>query len=140
MEMYRRAVDFATKALQNRKSDDGRPYVEHALRIADQMDTEEEKVVAVLHDVLEDTEMQAYDLRDAGFPESIVMMVDQMTRHNDTTYFDYIEDVATNPVTKKVKLAELQDNKDIFRVRKLSFQTFPIDVRVERARKVLLNS
>ena len=106
----------------------------------ERMDTENEKIVAVLHDVLEDTSVQLVDLKEAGFTGEILECLDQLRRRSDMTYFEYIEDVATNPVTAKIKLAELDDNQDVFRVKKLSFQTFSIEERVKRARKILLDA
>ncbi len=137
--MLEKAMKIAEEALKDLKNEDGTPYYEHALRVMEKMDTEDEKIVAVLHDVLEDTSVLMADLEEAGFKNEILDYLDQLRRRSDMTYFEYIEDVATNPITAKVKLAELDDNQDVFRVKKLSFQTFSIEERVKRARKILLD-
>ena len=138
--LLEKAMKIAEEALKSLKNEDGTPYYEHALRVMERMDTENEKIVAVLHDVLEDTSVQLVDLKEAGFTGEILECLDQLRRRSDMTYFEYIEDVATNPVTAKIKLAELDDNQDVFRVKKLSFQTFSIEERVKRARKILLDA
>ena len=134
--MTEEAIAYVKKVFGDRKEND-ELYINHMLRVADRMDTEVEKTVALLHDVLEDTELMPYDLKEAGFPADVVEMVTQLTRKNDFTYFEYIEDVATNPVCKKVKLAELDDNEDVVRVNKLSFRTFSLSDRCEKARAIL---
>lgn len=135
--MLQKAIDFATKALAGLKSSDGEPYINHSVRVMNRMDTEDEKIVAILHDVLEDTSYTTYDLKDAGFPKNIIECVEQLTRQNDVTYFEYIDDVSTNEICKKVKLAEIEDNKDINRVNKLSFQTYSIDMRCNKVKEIL---
>jgi len=135
--MLDEAIQFATKVFAERTDENGQPYINHALRVADKMDTEFEKVVAVLHDVLEDSTCSVHDLQDAGFPRDVVNCVEQLTRKSDFTYFEYIEDIATSDVCKKVKLAELEDNKDVIRVNKLSFKTYSLDARCKKAIEIL---
>lgn len=135
--MLQKAIDFAKKAFEGYVSDNGEPYFNHSLRVMEQMSTTEEKMVAILHDVLEDTPYTVYDLRDAGFPKNVISCVEQLTRENDVTYFEYIDDISTNEICTKVKLAEIKDNKDVNRVRKLSFQTYSLDSRCEKVRQIL---
>jgi len=130
------AIKLATKAFAG-KTENGEPYINHALRVADKMDTEFEKTVAVLHDILEDSECSVHDLQDAGFSREVIECVEQLTRKSDFTYFEYIEDIATSDVCKKVKLAELEDNKDVVRVNKLSFKTYSLDARLKKAEEIL---
>lgn len=132
---------FAARALAGQMDETGKPYINHSIRVAEKMDTEFEKVVAVLHDVLEDSnDCCIHDLYAAGFPREVVERVEQLTRKNDCTYFEYIEDVATCEVCKKIKLEELKDNKDIFRVNKLSFKTYSLDARCQKAIELLSRS
>lgn len=135
--MLDKAIKFATKAFAGRTEENGEPYINHALRVAEKMDTEFEKVVAVLHDVLEDSDCSVHDLQDAGFSREVIECVEQLTRKSDYTYFEYIEDIATCDVCKKVKLAELEDNRDIVRVNKLSFKTYSLDARYKKAQEIL---
>lgn len=139
-DMYSQALVFAASKLGGLTSKDGTPYVDHAGRVADRMDTEEERTVALLHDVCEDTETKICELSEEGFPREIVECIDQLTRRNALTYFEYIDDISTNPIASKVKIAEVMDNQDVFRVEKLSFQTYSIKERCSRVIKMLLNA
>ncbi|MGN0373215.1 MAG: HD domain-containing protein [Enterocloster sp.] len=138
--MYERALEFATEKLKNLKNENGTPYIEHAIRVAQMMDTDFERTVAVLHDVTEDTEVKVYELSEAGFSREVAECIDQLTRRNSLTYFDYIDDISTNETAAKVKLAEVMDNKDIFRVKKLSFQTFSLEERCRKVIRLLLDA
>lgn len=135
--MLQKAINFATNALKGQIGADGEPYINHSIRIMNQMETEAEKIVAILHDVLEDSQCSALDLRDAGFPKEVIECVEQLTRQNDVTYFEYIDDISTNDICKKIKLAEIYDNKDINRVNKLSFQTYSLDTRCQKVIELL---
>lgn len=135
--MLDHAIKFASKAFNGRTDEKGEPYINHAIRVADKMDTELEKIVAVLHDVLEDSDCTVYDLQDAGFSREVIEYVEQLTRKSDFTYFEYIEDVATSDICKKVKLAELEDNQDVVRVNKLSFKTYSLEARCKKVEEIL---
>lgn len=136
--MLEKAIAFARKALDGQYVN-GEPYINHSLRIMEQMSTETEKMVAVLHDVLEDSQYTIYDLKEWGFPREVIECVEQLTRNNDVTYFEYIDDISTNEICSKVKLAEIEDNKDVNRVNKLSFQTYSIETRCNKVREILNN-
>lgn len=136
--MLEKAIEFAKKALEGQYVN-GEPYINHSLRIMEQMSTETEKMVAVLHDVLEDSQCNVYDLKAHGFPREVIECVEQLTRNNDVTYFEYIDDISTNDICSKIKLAEIDDNKDINRVNKLSFQTYSIDTRCKKVKEILNN-
>ena len=135
--MLDKAIKLATKVFAGQTDENGAPYIDHALRVCEKMDTEFEKTVAVLHDVLEDTDCTIHDLQDAGFSREVVECVEQLTRKSDFTYFEYIEDIATSDVCKKVKLAELEDNQDVVRVNKLSFRTYSLEARCKKAVEIL---
>lgn len=137
--MLEKAINFAKEALKDQYSPDGEPYINHSIRIMDQMTTDTEKMVAILHDVLEDSQYTIHDLKANGFPNEVIDCVEQLTRKNDVTYFEYIDDISTNDICTKIKLAEIEDNKDIMRVNKLSFQTYSIDVRCQKVRELLNN-
>lgn len=135
--MLSKAIETAQNALRDVKDADGNPYIDHAMRVMDKMDTDEEKIVAVLHDVVEDTETSLYDLELAGFSRPVLEAIDMLTKRSDMTYFDYIDDIHCSELASKVKIAELEDNKDIMRVRKMSFQTYSLDERAKKALGIL---
>ena len=135
--MLQKAIELAAAALSGITEDNGNPYINHAMRVMDKMDTEEEKTAAVLHDVVEDTEMTVRDLERYGFPRTIIDTVEQLTRRRDMTYFDYIDDISCCPLATKIKIAEIEDNLDVFRVRKMSFKTYSLEERAEKALGIL---
>src|SRR5690348_14451397 len=90
----------------------GKPYVLHSLRVMLKQVDETAQMVAVLHDVLEDTAVTLADLRAAGFNAEICEAVDCLTRRPDETYEAMIVRVAANPLARRVKLADLEDNMD----------------------------
>ena len=110
MAIYAIAHAIAEKAHagQFRRLPDGRPYIEHCKDVAALMPTWELKTVAILHDIIEDTETTADDLLKAGIPAVIVEAVVAMTKPDDTKdYGDYIRtQVRRNDLAKKVKLAD----------------------------------
>lgn len=135
--MLAKAIEIATEALKEKTDSIGRPYIEHAMRVMDKMDTEEEKIVAVLHDVIEETELSLQDLRENGFSRTVIENVGMLTKRSDMTYFDYIDDIHCSELATKVKIAELEDNQDAPRVRKMSFQTYSLQERAKKALAIL---
>ena len=135
--MLDQAIQIAETALAGMKGPDGASYLDHASRVMEQMDTEEEKEVAILHDVVEDGTLSLKDLLDAGFSRTVVEAVGQLTKRPDMTYFEYIDDISCNPLAAKVKIAEILDNQDEPRVRKMSFCTFTLEERMKRSLELL---
>jgi (p)ppGpp synthase/HD superfamily hydrolase len=97
----------------------GMPYAAHPEFVASQMDTDTERAVAWLHDVVEDTSVTLADLKQV-FPREITDAVDAITKRADEAYDSYIARVKNNPVARKVKLADLRHNMDTSRLRKVS--------------------
>lgn len=135
--MLQKAIDFATKALEGKKDHGGQPMIAHALRMMDRVNTEEEKIIAVLHDVVEEGGCSFHELKEAGFGQTVLEGVDVLTRRPNMKYFDYIDDISTNPMAARVKLAEMAENKDQDRLNKLSFQTYTLEERLARVKKML---
>ncbi len=105
---------FEAHKEQNDKS--GMPYVFHPFHLAEQMDTEETTVVALLHDVVEDTNYTVADLTEMGFGKQITDAITLMTHAEDVDYMDYIRNIKGNPIAKAVKLADLKHNSDLTRL------------------------
>ena len=135
--MLQKAIELATAALNGITDGNGRPYIEHAMRVMMKMDTEEEKEVAVLHDVVEDTEMTIRDMECYGFSRTVLEAVEILTKRKDMTYFDYIDDISCSDLATKVKIAEIEDNQDVFRVNKMSFKTYSLDERAQKSLRIL---
>jgi (p)ppGpp synthase/HD superfamily hydrolase len=91
-------------------SPEAEPYVFHALRVMLQFADPADQTVAVLHDVVEDTEITLDGLRDAGYRPDIITAIDALTHHCHDSYEQYIERVARNPVARRVKIVDLEEN------------------------------
>jgi (p)ppGpp synthase/HD superfamily hydrolase len=95
----------------------------HPIHLAEQMETENETIAALLHDVVEDTDVTPADLDREGIPKAAVEAVLLLTHPEGMDYFAYLEGVVTNPVALKVKLADLEHNSDETRLESLDEQT-----------------
>lgn len=98
------AIGMANSFHAGQRDKNDEIYIFHPLRVMLQMDTYEEKIVAVLHDVLEDTDCTIEYLQDRGFPEDILLALVAITRNDDEKYIEYIDRVKTNRLARKVKI------------------------------------
>ncbi|QDX93723.1 HD domain-containing protein [Brevibacillus laterosporus] len=116
MNMAVEAVLLATKAHANQQDKGGQPYILHPLRVMMYMSSDEARAVAVLHDVLEDTDVTADDLRETGFPKEVVEAVMILTKNPKENYDSYIIKVKQNQLARAVKIADIKDNLDVTRI------------------------
>jgi (p)ppGpp synthase/HD superfamily hydrolase len=110
------AIMLAVEAHQGQRDKIGQPYILHPLRVMFRLDTEPERIVGVLHDVIEDTKYTAEDLRKMGHSEETIEALDCVTRREGESYETFVLRSKTNPIARKVKLADLEDNMDIRRM------------------------
>ncbi len=120
------AVAFAAAKHDNQVDRAGQPYILHPLRVMAAMHTDEERRVAVLHDVVEDCGVTLDDLRALGYPEDEVLAIEALTKREDEhdDYPRFIERVLLNRLAAKVKLADLEDNLDTRRLGSLGPKDF----------------
>jgi (p)ppGpp synthase/HD superfamily hydrolase len=122
MSTLGRAIAIATEVHRGQVDKGGSPYIEHPLRVMGQVHGEEVKIVAVLHDVIEDSSdhgTQAWTverLREEGFSEAICAGVDAVTRRAGEPYMTFIRRAAENAIGWQVKMADLADNSDLARI------------------------
>jgi hypothetical protein len=116
MATLEKALQIAAKAHEGQKDKSGEPYILHPLRAMMSVDGEEARIVALLHDVIEDTSVTADDLRREGFGEKVVAAVLCVTHRKDEPYADYVVRCKGDEVGRRVKLADLQDNSRLDRV------------------------
>ena len=114
--MFDLALSIAKKAHKGQYDKAGVDYIEHPLFLASLVDTQEEKAVALLHDVLEDSPYTAEELILAGLPETIVSAVQILTKEKGQDYQQYLELVKSSPIARRVKLADLKHNSDLSRL------------------------
>jgi (p)ppGpp synthase/HD superfamily hydrolase len=120
MSLIERAIRRALEAHSGQKEENGRPYLLHPLRLMLRMDTEQEMAAAVLHDVVEDTDTTLEDLRAEGFPEEVLAAVALLTHDKrKVAYREYIERIVADPLARRVKLADLEDNLNVQRLARL---------------------
>ena len=135
MKDYSELVDLALKiairAHEGQKDKSGREYVMHPIRVAERCKDPKAKIVALLHDTLEDTDVTGEYLREQGFPEEIVEGILSVTKHEGETYEEFVRRASKNPIGKEVKKADLEDNMDIRRLKEIT------DEDVKRLRKYL---
>ena len=105
-----KAIKIAVDSHSGQTSNNGEPYILHPLRMMFQFDTSEEKIVAVLHDTIEKTDVDLNYLKDTGFSEQILFAVDSLSRRPDEDYDYYIQRVSKNKLATKVKVMDLHDN------------------------------
>ena len=129
-----RAIELAKQHHKGQTDKAGKPYIEHPLRVMNQVESEEEKIVAVLHDIVEDTNISLNDLRNEGFSEEVVSAVECLTKQDGENYDSYIERISFNPLAVKIKLADLEDNRDLTRLPEVTDKDLE---RVEKYDKAL---
>ncbi len=111
-----KAIEIATIAHQKQVDKAGKPYIEHPLRVMNNLKTTEEKIVGVLHDVVEDSDFTLLQLKELGFPEEIINAIDAITKRPKEDYQVYLQRVISNPLAVKVKIADMKDNMNINRI------------------------
>jgi (p)ppGpp synthase/HD superfamily hydrolase len=107
MHLVEKAIALAVEAHAGEVDKQGKPYILHPLHLMMQMETAEEMITAVLHDVVEDTPTTLEDLRQQGFPEAVLEALALLTHDTaSTSYKEYVAAVKPNPLARKVKLAD----------------------------------
>ena len=113
-----KAIEIAASAHSTQKDKGGSPYILHPIRVMMSLNTEEEKIVGVLHDVVEDSEDWDFDrLREQGFAEDIVSALKSVTKQSDAENYEaFIERAGRNQIGRNVKIADIKDNLDVTRI------------------------
>lgn len=112
----------------------GVPYIFHPFYIAEKMDDEDSTIVALLHDVIEDTDTSLDDLKKLNFNNNIIEALSYMTHHKNIDYFDYIKNLSNNSLALKVKIEDIKHNMDLTR---LNIITEKDKFRLEKYKKAL---
>ncbi len=119
-ELYEKALEISSSAHKGQTDKMGQPYFGHVGRVADKCNSSAAKIVALLHDTIEDTNVTAEYLKAEGFPEYIVKSVLSVTRKSNESYEDFIKRASKNKLGREVKIADLEDNMDIRRLKELT--------------------
>ncbi len=113
-------MEVCYEAHKGQKDHGGTPYVFHPLHLAEQMSTEDEVVTALLHDVAEDTDVTMEMLKEMGFPGRVMEALALLKHEPGTPYMAYILQLRSNPLARRVKMADLAHNSDLTRLQKVT--------------------
>lgn len=128
------AISVALQAHKGQLDKGGHPYILHPLAVMNRVESMEEKIVAVLHDVIEDSEVTIEELRGLGFSEEILTAIQLLTRSTEDSYEEFIEKTTRDRTARNVKIADVQENMNISRIKNPTQE----DVhRLEKYRKAL---
>ncbi|MDZ7692258.1 MAG: hypothetical protein U5K69_14175 [Balneolaceae bacterium] len=116
MDLIEKSLQIALEAYKGQTDKAGETYILHPLRLMSQMDTKEEMAVALLHDVVEDSDYSGSDLLDEGIPEPVVAAVEYLTKNDGESYDEFTDRVLDNELATKVKIADIEDNMNILRL------------------------
>lgn len=132
MATLERAIGIARQAHDGQVDKGGADYIGHPLRVMERGENEEQKIVGVLHDVVEDSDWTFEMLEEEGFTPDIIEALKCLTKvSEDENYDDFIARVMTNPLAVKIKLYDIEDNLDVSRLDSLT------DADVARCKKYL---
>lgn len=134
MSNYETALKLAKQAHKGQKDMGGADYIDHPIRVSKRGKTEEQKIVGLLHDVIEDSDLTFKDLRKYGFSEDIIRAVGLLTKlTNNESYDDFIDRIirSGNQTAIRVKINDLLDNMDTKRLKNVTSKD------IERVRKYL---
>src|SRR5215468_6717515 len=123
-ELLEKAISIAVEAHRGQKDKNGKPYILHPISVMGKVRTQTDKIVAILHDVVEDTHWTFEDLKKAGFPAEILDALDCVTKRAWEPYEDFVKRSAGNPIARRVKLADLEDNMDVRRMLAITERDF----------------
>jgi len=119
MKLIEKSLNIALRAYAGKTDKAGREYIHHPLRIMAKMETDEEMSVALLHDVIEDSDITAQQLLAEGVPAEVVDAVVCLTKNEGEGYQEFIARAKKNALSKKVKIADIEDNINVLRLTSL---------------------
>lgn len=132
----KKAINIAYNAHMGQVDKSGTPYIFHPIHLAETMNTEDECIVAILHDVVEDTDV-TFEQLDGEFSNEVIEALKLLTHDKNVPYDEYIKQIKDNPIARKVKLADLKHNSDITRLNNLTQKDIERNKKYENAIKIL---
>lgn len=120
MTLIEKSLTIALRAYAGKIDKAGREYILHPLRLMAKMTTDCERAVALLHDVIEDSDITAADLLAEGIPNEVVEAVLCLTKQAGENYSDFVQRAKQNTIARKVKLADIEDNINVLRLSTLT--------------------
>ena len=140
MATLEQAISLAAKQHEGQVDKANAPYILHPLRVMLNVPTIEHKIVAVLHDILEDTETTIEDLYQFGFQEHIIDAIVALTKKQGETRLEASQRARQNPIARVVKLADINDNMDLSRIQSPTVKDFERLKEYQQVRDLLLQN
>ena len=137
--LTKRAILFAFDAHRGQYDKSGLPYITHPLHVAESMESEDECVVALLHDVLEDTDITIEDLTRIGITDRQIAALKLLCHDDSVPYLEYVQAIRVDPIARTVKLADLYHNSDLTRLNVITTQDIERVEKYKLAIEILLN-
>ena len=137
-ENTKKAMKVAFDAHNGQLDKSGIPYIYHPIHLAEQMQTEEECIVALLHHVAEDTAVTIEQL-EKEFSSTVIQALKLLTHDKAIEYMDYVKKLKSNPIARKVKLADLRHNSDESRLSHLTEKDRKRNEKYHRAIEFLMS-
>lgn len=122
--MTKKAMEVLFENQKDQRDKAGLPYVFHPFHVAEQMEDEVTVTVALLHDLVEDTEVTFQELSEKGFPDEVIQALKVMTKEKTEDYFNYIQRVSRHSIARKVKIKDLEHNMDLSRLERVTEEDF----------------
>lgn len=133
----KKALKLCFNIHKNQLDKSGLPYVFHPFHLAEQMEDEDSTIVALLHDVVEDSSITFDDLKKMGFSEKVIQALKLLTHQSGVSYMAYILKIKSNPLARAVKLADLRHNSDLSRLNNIGPADLKRKEKYERAIELL---
>ena len=134
--LTKKAIKLTYEAHKDQYDKSGLPYITHPLHLAEYMDDEYTTVTALLHDVVEDTDITLDDLA-KEFPEEVIEAIKLLTHQKDIPYMDYVAKIKTNSIAKTVKIADLGHNSNLARLNHITDKDLDRIIKYQKALKLL---
>jgi len=138
MSNLNKAVILASEAHNGQVDKAGKPYILHPLRLMSKFSTEEEQIIALLHDVVEDSTMTFEELESYGFAKPILEALNCLTKRENEKYEDFIGRISSNSLATKVKISDIKDNMDLTRLKAITDKDLERVKKYHKALEVLL--
>lgn len=138
MASLEQAIALAAQQHEGQIDKAGQPYILHPLRLMMQMPDYNTKIIAVLHDILEDTPTTAEDLTQLGFSTSIIEAIQALTKFKGESRIEAVHRTVKNPLARIVKLADVTDNMNLSRIAHPTAQDFARLKQYEQVKEILM--
>lgn len=138
-EQLEEAIKLVSIEHYSQRDKENKPYIFHLLYVMNNIDDLKAKIVAILHDILEDTDITRNDLLNYGFSKDIVIAVEVLTKPKNQKYMEYIENIKCNNIARKVKIIDLKHNMDLTRLSEISDKDLKRTMKYLEAYKRLSN-